>query len=142
MIELDLASRLVFALILHDVGDYLTQSDWMANQKTKSSLPAAAHALVYTLPFLLVSNSPAALAVIGFSHFAIDRWRLARYVCWAKNFLGPRSTADGSIWWHPWTECSGTGYHKDKPPWMTVWLMIRADNTLHHLINFLVIAFL
>jgi hypothetical protein len=35
----------------------------------------------------------------------------------------------------------GTGYHKDKPPWMAVWLLIIADNTLHLLCNGLALAF-
>lgn len=80
-------------LILHLIGDYLTQSDWMAQNKTKHSLPAMAHALVYSLPFLfLTAHAPSpALAgmVILVTHFLIDRYRLARYVVWAKNWLGP-----------------------------------------------------
>ncbi len=28
-----------------------------------------------------------------------------------------------------------TGYAADKPPWLTVWLLIIADNTMHVLIN-------
>lgn len=113
-------------LVAHAVGDYILQSDWMANEKTKRSLAAAIHALVYTLPFLFLTQSPAALAVISTTHFVIDRWRLARFVVWAKNWLGPN---------HPWSECSGTGYHRDRPPWLAVWLLIIADNVMHVLIN-------
>ena len=79
-------------LVLHLVGDYLLQSDWMAQRKTQSSIPAAAHALVYTAPFWLLMPSWWAMLLIGGTHFAIDRWRLARYVCWAKNRLGPHET--------------------------------------------------
>lgn len=114
-------------LLCHAVGDYVLQSDWMANEKTKRSVAAAAHVLTYALPFLLLRPSLAALAVIVGTHFVIDRWRLARFVCWAKNFLGAGNP--------PWSECSATGYHRDRPPWMSVWLMIIADNVMHVAIN-------
>lgn len=116
-------------LVAHAVGDYVLQSDWMANEKTRRSLAALAHVLTYALPFLFLSPSPAALAVIVVSHFVIDRWRLARYVVWAKNLLGP------SLWRRAWWECEATGYHHERPAWLAVWLLIIADNTLHVLIN-------
>lgn len=113
-------------LALHALGDYVIQSDWMANTKTKASIACLAHAVTYTLPFFLfTSASWWALAFIAATHFVIDRWRIARYVCWAKNFLGPRA------YWYPWKECVGTGYHKDRPAWMAVWLMIITDNLMH-----------
>jgi hypothetical protein len=118
-------------LLAHLVGDYLLQSDWMALNKTQRHPPAAAHALTYTLPFLALTRSPARLALVAGSHFAIDRWRLARYVCWAKNNLGPPGLNP------PWAECKVTGYPPDRPEWLTVWLMIIADNTLHGLCNWL-----
>lgn len=34
------------------------------------------------------------------------------------------------------------GYHKDRPAWLAVWLMIAADNTLHLAINHLALRFL
>ncbi len=122
-------------LILHLVGDYCTQSDWMAQNKTKSTWAAFCHATVYALPFLAIASLNAWL-VIWLSHLVIDRFRLARYMVYAKNFLAPRSA------WHPWSECSGTGYHKDAPPWLAVWLMIAADNTAHLAINAASIAWL
>jgi hypothetical protein len=118
-------------LILHLLGDYVTQSDWMASEKTKNSTAAAAHALVYSLPFLLLGPSLSAFAVILGTHFVIDRYRLARYVAYAKNYLAPQK------WWFQWADCSATGYHKDRPAWLAVWLMIAADNTLHLAINHL-----
>ena len=122
-------------LILHCLGDYVLQSDWMANEKTRRSLPAACHAVAYSLPFLLIC-SVEAWAVVLCTHFVIDRYRLARYVVWAKNLMAPISS------WHPWNECSATGYHKDRPPWMAVWLLIFADNTLHLICNYLAIRYL
>ena len=116
-------------LLAHLVGDYLVQSDWMANEKTKRWWPACAHAVTYGLPYLLVTRSPAALAVIVVTHAVIDRYRLARHLVWAKNLLAP------AAYRHPWSECSATGYHSSRPVWLAVWLMIIADNTLHLGIN-------
>lgn len=120
---------MVGVLLTHLVGDYLIQSDWMAQNKTKRWWPAWVHALVYGLPFLFVTQSPAALAVIVGTHAVIDHYRLARYVVWAKNFLGPRSSV------RPWKECEATGYPPDMPVWLSTWLMIIVDNTIHLLIN-------
>jgi hypothetical protein len=111
-------------ILCHLVGDYIIQSDWMASEKTKRSLAAAVHAVTYTLPFLFLTLDPAALAFIAGTHFVIDRWRLARYVCWAKN-----------IPWKPWADCAATGYPSDKPAWLSVWLLIIADNTMHLICN-------
>lgn len=175
-------------IVAHLIGDYVLQSDWMANVKTKRWAPAVAHALTYTLVFLLLTFSWKALLFIFATHLVIDHYRLARYVCWAKNFLAPKWTwhpsgrlitrqpqisdlvrvgdiveldgeqgtafrvteTDGKLfmakaierWWHPWAECVGTGYHKDRPPWMAVWLMIIADNTLHLLCNAVALHYL
>lgn len=123
-------------LLAHLVGDYLLQSHWMANEKTKHWWPAWAHALTYGVPFLLVTQSPAALAVIVGTHAVIDRYRLARHVVWAKNLVAPKP------WHRPWRECSATGYPPDTPPWLAVWLMIIADNTIHLVINVAAVRYL
>lgn len=186
-------------LIFHLLGDYCLQSDWMAKRKTECSKAAAVHAFVYSLLFLFIADWKA-WAVILVTHFFIDRYRLARFVCYAKNFLSPEYSgrcgmdvlltpdvvkrdmlgidiAPGNIvvfgqgctisgahqirevcdyeggmphvyltpvqkWWHRWEDCSSTGYHKDVPPWLSVWLMIIADNTLHLAINAFAIAHL
>lgn len=139
-------------LVAHAVGDYILQSDWMANEKTKKSVAALAHVVTYTLPFLWLTQSPAALAVILGTHFVIDRWRLARYVCWAKNWLAPkymvRARPDGSLTIQDpirnlsWEECKGTGYPPDRPAWLAVWLLIIADNVMHVVINGLALKYL
>lgn len=122
-------------IVLHLLGDYVFQSHWMATTKTKKSVAALAHALVYSAPFLFLTQSPVAMAFIFASHFAIDRWRLARYVVWLKNFLAPPGSNP------PWSECEGTGYPKDTPPWLAVWLLIIADNTLHLVCNALALKY-
>lgn len=116
-------------LLAHLAGDYLIQSDWMATQKTKRWWPAIVHAVTYGIPYVAVTRSPVALVVIVATHAVIDRYRLARHIVWAKNFLAPRS------YWRPWSECKATGYPPDRPDWLVVWLMIVADNTIHLAIN-------
>ena len=119
-------------IVAHLFGDYILQSDAMATLKTKASLWCALHAVTYALPFLLLTRSPVALAVIIGTHFVIDRWRLARFVVWAKNAAG------GS--YYPWAECSATGYQKDRPVWLATWLLILVDNTMHLCFNALALS--
>lgn len=135
-------------LILHLIGDYVTQSDWMAQNKTKSTWAAFCHATVYSLPFLFIGSLWACL-VIWITHLLIDRFRLARYVVWLKNrWLQPKPYAyeqPARYEWEQkwkWSYCSSTGYPADAPPWLSVWLMIAADNTLHLIINYASIRWL
>ena len=123
-------------LILHLIGDYLLQSDWMALNKTKCSKAAAAHAVTYSLPFLLICPSVEAFLVICITHFFIDRFRLARYVVFAKSRLAPKR------YWHKWEDCKETGYHKDVPQWLSLWLLVACDNTIHLLINYMALEYL
>src|SRR6185369_539474 len=91
-------------LIAHALGDYLLQSGWMALNKTKSWIPATVHGIVYAIPFILILHpSLAALAVIVGTHIVIDHYRLARYVCWTKEWFSPRRP-------RPWKECSKFGF--------------------------------
>lgn len=129
-------------LVAHAVGDYILQSHWMATEKTKQHFAAAVHAICYTLPFVLITQSPAALAVICGSHFLIDRYRLARFVVWLKN--GPRYSVEvpGSIEGYAmrWKPVTATGYDDDVPAWLSVWLLIAADNIIHVICNAAAIA--
>jgi len=131
----------------------------MAQNKTKAYFPAFVHALIYSLPFLLLTTHISALACIFVTHFFIDRFRLARYVVWTKNLMSPKDTwfCDSPeaanaphnpgcptercdycrrIRTLPWNKCSATGYPPERPAWMAVWLLIVADNTLHLAINY------
>lgn len=113
-------------ILVHMVGGYILQSDWMANRKTSDSAAAAAHVATYCLPFLLLRPSGKALAIIAGTHFLIDRSRLARYVCWAKNHIAPPGQDH---------ELTATGYPADRPAWLSTWLLIITDNILHVVIN-------
>jgi Protein of unknown function (DUF3307) len=139
-------------LLLHLIGDYCIQSHWMATNKTKSDWAAWCHATVYSLPFLLIGSWTAVLVIYA-THFAIDRYRLVRYLIWWKNvllgdpawrILGPSTPCEDSSAWKPygWENCKTTGFPADVPPWLAVWLMIICDNTLHLGINFLALKYL
>lgn len=146
----------ILQLILHLFGDYVLQSDWMATNKTQRSIAAFSHATVYTFPFVFLTTSPLALFVIWISHFLIDRFRLARYVCYIKNLI----FAPPAVWLclignaeegdelltikrkYRWSNCSKTGYPLETPEFLAVWLLIIADNSIHLLINFLSIKYL
>lgn len=148
-------------LILHLFGDYILQSHWMAVNKSNRTWPCFCHCLLYTLPFLLLTSSYAALGIIFGTHFLIDRFGLARYVVWLKNWLASAS-------YPRWKWCSMTGYFdpekavlpenadpadaaewmeymgdKDmvRPVWLRVWLLIVADNALHLAFNALALAY-
>ena len=114
-------------LILHLLGDYVTQSDWMARNKAKAILPALCHAMAYSSPFLLI-GSPLAVLFIFASHLLMDSYGLARYLVWVRNWVGPG--------YHPWAECSVTGSHRNMPEWRALWLLIAADNTVHLMCNY------
>lgn len=139
-------------VLIHAIGDYVLQSDWMANQKTKSWAPAIVHVITYTPLFLLLTTSPLALAVIAGTHLLIDHWRLARFVIWVRNWVGVPDLVDG---WYPgvedndwskvnkpWSECKATGFMPDRPPWLAVWLLIFTDNIMHVVINGMAIRWL
>lgn len=122
-------------LILHLIGDYVFQTDRMADEKVKNFRMALLHAFIYSVPFyIFIDISILAFMVIFLSHAVIDRYRVAKYIIFARNKLHDRSLR--------WEDCSATGYHHDRPIWLTVWLMIIADNTLHLTINYLAIAYL
>lgn len=123
-------------LVCHAIGDYILQSDWMATQKTKKTAAALSHALAYTTVFVFITRSIPALLVIMATHFAIDRWRLARFACFLKNHLSPPSA------WPSWTQSRRTGYAEGHPEWLVGWLLIIVDNLLHVCINALAIWYL
>jgi Protein of unknown function (DUF3307) len=135
-------------LLCHAIGDYILQSDWMANEKTKKSTAALAHVATYGLPFLFLRPSWKAYAVIVGTHFVIDRWRLARFVVWAKNWMGDRQwlkNGEGDVlcvFNLPWRDCVSTGYPPERPAWLAVWLLIIADNIMHVTINGLALKYL
>lgn len=116
-------------ILAHLVGDYLLQTHWMAVEKTSRWWPAIAHGIVYTIPYIFVTQSIWALLIISITHMVIDRYRLARHFVWFKNQFAPKAHRPAK------SELKTTGYPAETPAWLSVWLMIVADNTIHLLIN-------
>jgi hypothetical protein len=129
-------------LLAHLWGDYILQSHWMASNKTKHWYPCLCHCIFYTLPFLFLTQSWVALSVIFGTHYLIDRYRLVVYLIYFKNqVLGePIFKAFGKS--DKWEDCKATGYNSEVPAWLSVWLMIFADNTLHLTINYFCLTYL
>lgn len=116
-------------LIAHLLGDYVMQSDKMAQLKTKSHKWAFIHALIYSSAFVHLAPSLGAWLVIFGTHFLIDRYRIALY--WIRFYNGIPATNAGPF-----------GYDQGKPPYMAFWLMVIIDNTLHLTINYLALRYL
>jgi hypothetical protein len=190
-------------LLAHLFGDFVFQSDYLAQNKAKRSWPCFVHCLLYSLCFLPLCwvsawTEPSFTAVhplsrstilwpalyhhadirwlpwlvIFSTHFLIDRFRLARYVVWAKNFIGPWSrmetVGEAAMRMKAAGELSSpiampgelrgikvqrirlvsplsecpTGYPPSTPIWMATWLTIICDNTLHLTINYLALRYL
>ena len=132
-------------IVAHLLADYVLQNDWMAREKTKRWTPAVVHGyvhlLVYAALFVILDVDASflsvmtALLVIGGTHTLIDRYRLAKHVIWAVNQVAPRGER------YPWSQArENGGYAAGKPAWMSTWLMIIVDNTMHLTINALVIG--
>lgn len=111
-------------LIAHLVGDYILQSHWMATRKMNEWLPAVLHTVLYTAPFIFLTQDVSKLLVICLSHLLIDRYRLANYVTRIKN----------------WNWKTSTGYPDNTPDFLSVWLMIITDNILHITINYFILS--
>lgn len=117
-------------LLAHLLGDFVLQNGWMANNKEKSSKAALVHVLIYTFVFYWIFNgalSVGALAVIGGSHFLIDRFALA------KKFVYLRECYCGDYYDF---RNSQSGFSPDTPPWLAKTLCIIIDNTAHLCINY------
>lgn len=112
-------------LICHLMGDYVLQTDWMARTKISSLSAAIVHALVYSLPFTLITGFSWALFVIFATHVLIDRYRLASYIMHIKQWS-----------WR------GRDPQLSPPPEMRTILLIVIDNTVHLTINYLSIKYL
>lgn len=113
-------------LIAHLIGDFWLQNDWMAVNKKKVFPIAILHSMIYTIPFILITRSILALAVICITHAIIDGTEIVKRLNQVKN--GYYLTDDG--------------YKASRPDHIRHWLLIFQDNTLHLLINFLAITYL
>jgi len=127
-------------LVSHFIGDYILQTHEMATKKTSSIAWATIHAIFYTIPFVFITQSFSSLFVIYVTHKYIDRYRLARWVNYAKNINSFREPIPDSIHFESITNPNtSTGYPEGTPDWLAVWLLIITDNIMHIVINALAI---
>lgn len=144
-------------LLVHILGDYVLQSDYMAMNKSKRSWPCLVHVFIYTACFLLLTTSWKALLVIGGVHFILDRWHTPlKRLIWLKNHLGPGFKGV------PFDKCQATGYYDNllnevtghsftseiingyapRLNYITLWLYIITDNFLHLVTNYFALKYL
>jgi hypothetical protein len=146
-------------LLTHLFGDYWLQSDYCAMNKSKRTWPCLVHVLLYTACFLILTTSWKALLVIGATHFIMDRWPIIiKRIIWLKNHLNPELS------YVPFEKCDITGYYDNikneatdvmKSQWettyngygarlnyITIWLYIITDNSLHLFINYMALKYL
>ena len=116
-------------LLLHLLGDFVLQNNWMAAHKSKLNregyLACTVHCLVYSLPFLIITDLTAWLVIFS-THWLIDKFSLAKYVCRIKN-------------WHFETD---HGFAASTPPLLAMLLVMVVDNTMHIAINYFSITYL
>lgn len=150
-------------LLCHLIGDYVLQNHWMATAKTFSVRAAAVHALVYSLPFVVLVlaqgglrldgplNGLVALVIICATHFVIDHFRLARYWVdfWGTGkegwLLGAWMRLRGYTKEDGWWKSETVSWERaidDAPPFLAVWLLIIVDNTMHLTINYFALRLL
>ena len=114
-------------LICHLIGDFWLQNDWMATNKKKDFKIALLHSLVYTLPFLFLTQNIISLLTICLTHAVIDGSNIVNKLNQLKN----------------WNFEYKSGYNEDtNPVWLWSWLLIIQDNTIHLLINFLTLKYI
>ena len=107
-------------LLIHLFADYWLQNDWMALHKKECFWIALIHAIIYTIPFLLLTHSIGALSIICISHAIIDHTNIVCRLNQIKNFNFK----------------TVSGYEESRPIFIWVWLIIIQDNIIHLVINY------
>lgn len=114
--------------LFHLWGDYITQNHWMASKKVlfteEGWFACAIHCVLYSIPFLFIASVDAFMIIL-ITHFLIDKFRLAKYIVQLRNWC-----------------FTDTGAPASQPPFLAIWLLIIADNTIHLTINYLSIKYL
>lgn len=131
-------------LLCHLFADYWLQNDWMALNKKKHFWIALVHAIVYTLPFLLLTKSILALSVICITHAIIDGTWIVHRLNQLKNFDFKEHkyillTDDIN---NPLSSGSIKDGYSNRILFLRVWLIIIQDNILHLIINYCALRWL
>ena len=72
-------SLIIKILYCHCLGDFVFQSNWMAEEKSKSRIVLLAHSILYSVPFSCFLNpSEFQIVLIVVSHYIID-WMKIHY---------------------------------------------------------------
>ena len=121
---------LYIGLLLHILGDYILQNNWMAQNKIKFDfdgyLACWTHATIYALPFIIICPNVIGWAIIYSTHFFIDKYDAAKYWIMFVNWS----------WGEP-----NYGFGKKMPPTLAIVLKIIIDNFFHVVINSIVIYY-
>ena len=104
-------------LICHLIGDYLLQTSWMALNKVGGLLPALAHCVGYTIPFMFITFDPIQLFLIFFTHFLIDYTGVVKLL-------------------------SDKTFDTNTPEYLRVIIGIVRDNTVHLIFNYLILEYI
>jgi len=115
----NIAFNIQIGFLLHLLGDYILQTTWMANEKTKRFLPAFIHALTYSLPFLFITSGWW-WVILFVTHYFIDRYRLAVYIIKIRE--------------NNWNS-TNYGFSDAIPQFLSMWLLFITDNSIHLFIN-------
>ena len=95
------AGALSVLIVLHSVGDWLLQTDWMAKGKDKSWSPLVAHVAVWTacmLPAAVWLFDPLWLLWLAGTHLVLDGTSFVRW--WMTTIKRiPEGDLGGSAWW-------------------------------------------
>lgn len=101
-------------LICHLIGDYWLQTNVQSNKKTTGIKWAILHGVLYTIPFIFLTQNIISLLIISITHIIIDRYRLSFKLC---QLINPDLF--------------------NAPDFLKIWILIIQDNTIHLLINYL-----
>lgn len=117
-------------LLLHGLGDYLIQSDWMALNKKKKNLTGEIacqiHCITYALPFFLIGNY-IQVFLIYITHYIIDRFHIIEWFLAIRNGV-----------YHT----DNFGYSLERPVVLTLWLYIITDNLIHLIFNYIILTYI
>lgn len=123
-------------LLLHLFGDYFTQNDWMATNKGTFSVlgwfTCILHCLLYSIAFGLYYHNLSIFLLVFGTHFLIDKFSLARYVTKLVNWNWERDWG-GDHYSHD------LGFDENRPAYITIWIHIIRDNSLHVACNYFII---
>ncbi|MDP9474207.1 MAG: DUF3307 domain-containing protein [Actinomycetota bacterium] len=95
------ADTFAVLIVLHSVGDWLLQTDWMAKGKAKSWPPLVAHVAVWTacmLPAAVWLFDPIWLLWLAGTHLVLDGTDFVRWWMTAVKRV-PEADLRGSAWW-------------------------------------------